>query len=102
MATVTFELPDGVFSVIRRSPDDFVKEMRLAAAIHWYSRATISQDKAADIAGLTRTEVLDALAREQVEASQVTIEELQGEVERGLQAHRERLTPDLAGQGGTA
>jgi hypothetical protein len=42
MTTVTMELPEEVFSALRRSPEEFVREMRLAAAIHWYKRGEIS------------------------------------------------------------
>ena len=56
MTSVTLDLPDDVFSALRRSPDEFVRELRLAAAVHWYERAEISQEKAAGIAGLDRTD----------------------------------------------
>src|SRR5271166_4496890 len=75
MATVTIEVPDDAFAALRRSPKEFAQEMRVAAAIHWYRRELISQGKAAEIAGLTRREFLEALFREQVPACQVTIEE---------------------------
>ena len=54
MQTVTMELPDEIFSALRRSPDDFAREMRLAAAMLWYSRGMISQEKGAQIAGINR------------------------------------------------
>ncbi|CAN5889866.1 hypothetical protein BH18ACI4_BH18ACI4_16420 [soil metagenome] len=38
--------------------------MRLEAAIHWYKRGDISQEKTAQVAGLDRTDFLLALARE--------------------------------------
>ena len=47
MTSVTMQLPDDVFSALRRSPDEFVRELRLAAAIHWYGKGEISQEKAA-------------------------------------------------------
>ena len=50
MATVSLELPEEIFSALRRSPEEFVREMRLAAAIHWYARGEMSQEKAAQIA----------------------------------------------------
>jgi len=32
-AALTIELPDGAFSALRRSPQEFAKEMPLAAAV---------------------------------------------------------------------
>ena len=83
MATVTMELPEEVFSALRRSPEEFVREMRLAAAIHWYERGEISQEKAAQIAGLDRTDFLLALARERADAFVVDMEDLKHELDRG-------------------
>jgi len=82
MATLTIELPDGAFSALRRSPQEFAKEMRIAAAIQWYAQQQISQEKAAEIAGLSRAEFLDELFRRRVPASQVTLHELVKEIER--------------------
>lgn len=76
MATVTIELSDGAFSSLRRSPQEFAKEMRIAAATQWYSQQQISQEKAAEIAGLSRTEFLDELFRRHVPATQDTLQEL--------------------------
>ena len=83
MITVTLKLPEEIFSALRRSPEEFVREMRLAAAIHWYARGEISQEKAAQIAGLDRTDFLLALAREQVDAFVIDIEDLKRELDRG-------------------
>jgi predicted HTH domain antitoxin len=83
MATVSFDLPEDVFSALRRSPEEFVRELRLAAAIHWYERGEISQEKAARIAGLDRTDFLLALAREQADAFVVDLHDLQQELARG-------------------
>lgn len=54
--------------------------MRLAAAIHWYARGEISQEKAAMIAGLGRTDFLAALAAQRIDVFQVDLESLQREV----------------------
>jgi predicted HTH domain antitoxin len=83
VTTVTLELPEEVFSALRRSPDEFGRELRLAAAIHWYQRSQISQEKAAQVAGLDRTDFLMALAREGVDAFVVDFDDLQHELERG-------------------
>lgn len=83
MTTLTLQLPEDVFSALRRSPEEFLKEMRLAAAIHWYQRGEISQEKAAEIAGLDRTDFLLALAREKVDVFKVDVDELRREIDRG-------------------
>ena len=83
MARVVFDFPPDVFSALRKSPEEFADEMRLAAAIHWYSQGLISQGKAAEIAGLDRARFLDELFRRKVPAIQVTVEELREELGRG-------------------
>jgi predicted HTH domain antitoxin len=93
MATVTVEVPDDAFSALRRSPREFAQEMRLAAAIQWYHQGLISQGKAAEIAGLTRADFLDALFRAKVPACQVTIEELKEELESWQRVSEESSTP---------
>lgn len=83
MATLTIDLPEEVFSALRRSPDEFTRELRLAATMHWYQRGVISQEKAGQIAGLHRVDFLLALAREKVPAFHVDIDELRRELDRG-------------------
>ena len=83
MHTMTLDLPEDVFSALRQSPDEFLQEMRLAAAIHWYSKGMLSQEKASEVAGLDRTDFLLALAREKVEAFPVDLTQLAEEIERG-------------------
>ena len=83
MQTVTMELPEEVFSALRRSPDEFAREMRIAAAIHWYSRGEISQEKAAEIAGMDRTDFLLTLAERRVDVFHVDMKSLEEELKRG-------------------
>ena len=82
MAQVVFDLPPTVFSALRKAPEEFASEMRLAASIHWYSQGTVSQGKAAEIAGVSRAEFLEELFRRKIPAVQVTIEELREELRR--------------------
>ena len=81
MTTVTLDLPEDVFSALRRSPEEFCREMRLAAAIHWYEHGEMSQEKAARIAGLDRADFLAAVAREKVDVFQVDFASLKGELD---------------------
>jgi predicted HTH domain antitoxin len=80
MATVTLELPDEVYEALRRSPSEVQKDLRLAAAIRWYSQGLISQERAAMAAGLDRTDFLMSLAREGVDAFAVDVDQLAREI----------------------
>jgi predicted HTH domain antitoxin len=70
-------------SILRTSPEDFAREFRLAAAVKWYEVGRISQSKAAELAGLSRREFLDALAGYGVSPFQVSPAELAEEFARG-------------------
>ena len=90
MSTITIELPDEVVpSAI--SPEEFARELRLAAAIHWDSRSQISQGKGAQIAGMDRRSFMLALGRAGVDAIQVSAQELETGVESELEARRQRV-----------
>jgi predicted HTH domain antitoxin len=77
---VTFELRRELFAALRQDPDHFVPEMRLAAAAKWYELGLISQEKAAEVAGLSRSAFITALGRFQVSPFQYGAEEILEEV----------------------
>lgn len=58
-------------------------EMSVAAAIKLYEQEKVSQAKAAELAGLSRAEFIDALARHHVSPFQITEQELIEEITRG-------------------
>lgn len=76
MASVKILFPVDVFAALRKSPDEIAEEMRLAAALLWYARGLVSQGKAADIAGLSRSAFIDALAESGISVSQESLEDL--------------------------
>ena len=80
MVQLTLELPQDIFSALRQKPETFLREMRLAAAVKWYETERVSQAKAAEIAGLSRAEFLNALAQWQVSPFQITAGDLIQEV----------------------
>ena len=82
MATVSFDVPEGALSALHLSPTEFVREMRIAAALLWYSQGEISQSKGAEIAGTGRAEFIDELARRRIPVVQVAADELQEEMRR--------------------
>jgi len=73
---LTLELPRDVFAALRQEPDQFLREMRLAAAVKWYETRQVSQSKAAEIAGVSRFDFLTALNRFGITPFQLTVDEL--------------------------
>ena len=95
MATVTIEIADDTFAKLHRSPKELSSEIRLAAAMLWYTQGRISHEKAAQFAGVSRIAFIDALAEAQLPAFHVDVDELMEEVEGARQAIREHLAPGV-------
>jgi predicted HTH domain antitoxin len=74
------DMPETAFSAIRKNPAEFVAEMRLAAAVKWYELGIISQEKAAEVAGLSRTDFIFSLSRFEVSPFQYTADEIAQEL----------------------
>jgi predicted HTH domain antitoxin len=83
MAAVTVEVPESVLAALRSNPEEFANEMRLAAAATWYEQGKVSQEVAARIAGLDRTDFLLALARMGRDSFAVDFADLDKELSRG-------------------
>ena len=79
MVTVQIDLPEEAFSALRKSPAERAGELRLASAIH-YARGLISQELAAEIAGLDRADFILALARGGVDAFTVDMDSIRREL----------------------
>ena len=79
---VSIDLPESAFSALRQTPESFVSEMRLAAAVKWYEAGMITQSKGAEIAGVSRQAFIDALSRFKVSPFQETPDQLTEELSR--------------------
>lgn len=80
MTRVEFQVSDGVLAALRCDPDHFSQELRMAAAVKWYETGRVSQTRAAEIAGVSRAEFIEALGRFGISPFQVDADELSREV----------------------
>lgn len=83
MTTIQVPVPESLFGALRRAPHEVVLEIRIAAAIHWYQQGSISMERAAEVAGLSRREFLAELARRRIDVFQVDEADLDRELSRG-------------------
>ena len=67
MPTLSLSIPDSALSALRRSPAELGRELKLTAAIHWYERGLMTQERAAELAAMNRRNFLHALARESMD-----------------------------------
>jgi predicted HTH domain antitoxin len=82
MATQTIDLADDLLAALSRAPNELDQEMRIEVATRLYAQARVSQGKAAEIAGLSRSEFIDELARRRIPVSQETFDELMEAIRR--------------------
>lgn len=81
MVKLTIEMPEEAFSALRETPERFAAEMRFAAAVQWYHQGLISGSKAAQIAGMTRLQFLDELARRKLDVIKIDLDQLRRELD---------------------
>ena len=82
MVQMTIDIPQGVLAALRKDPASFAGELRVVAAVKWYEMRQVSQSRAAEIAGMSRTAFIEALGRFGASPFQYTGEEIVEEAER--------------------
>lgn len=80
MTAITIQIHDSVLPVLHLDPAGFVQEMHLVTAIKWYELQCVSQEKAAEIAGISRADFITALSLAKVSPFQLTADEIREEL----------------------
>lgn len=80
MRQVTLEVPEA--AVEKFGPDEsrFGRRMFETAVVKWFDEGEISQGKAAELLGISRSEFFDLLWQHKVSPIQITAEELAEEL----------------------
>ena len=73
------DISPGAMSALRKGPDELAEEMKTAAVVQWYAEGRVSQSKAAEILGVSRTRFLNELYRRKVPAVGANINQLREE-----------------------
>jgi predicted HTH domain antitoxin len=74
MPHLTIDIPADSLAKLHRSLKELEAEIRLTAAMIWYTQGCISHERAAEFAGMSRIEFIDELADE-VESAHEAIRE---------------------------
>ena len=66
MRTINVNFPEGSLAALGETSEQLAEDLRVAAAIYWYAQGKLSQERAAEAAGLNRREFILALGRARV------------------------------------
>jgi predicted HTH domain antitoxin len=74
------EFEEDVLPALRKTQEEFAREIRFLAAAKWYEMGLLSQEKAAEIAGMNRLDFVLAVSRIGVTPFQYTAVDVVNEV----------------------
>ena len=76
MIQLVMDMPEAAFATLHQAPDEFARELRIAAAVKWYELERVSQGRGAEIADLARSDFIAALSRYRVNPFQYSEQDL--------------------------
>jgi predicted HTH domain antitoxin len=86
MRELRLNYPDDLEQAVNLTPEEMTAQVLLMAALKMFELGKLSSGKAAELAGLSRVEFLEACGRYRVPIFNYSPEELQAEIESDLQA----------------
>lgn len=84
MKDVVVSYPDDLELAVHLTAEEFAAQILLMAALKMFELGKLSSGKAAELAGISRIEFLEACARYRVPAFNYTAEELPSELQADL------------------
>ncbi len=82
MINLQLELPEELFAVMHKNQKEMIDEIRLAAAVKLYEKGSISQERASELAGISRASFIYSLKDYMVSPFQYTADEIIDEANR--------------------
>lgn len=78
---IQMQLPESIFSSLHKGKEEIVQLLRLCTAVKLYELEQISQERAAELAGLSRAEFILSLRDYRVSPFQYSYDEIKNEVD---------------------
>lgn len=89
MKELTLTYPDDLEQSVQLTADEMAAQIRLMAALKMFELGKLSSGKAAELAGMSRVEFLDACGRYRVPVFNYSPDELKTELESDVQATKQ-------------
>ena len=86
MKRLVLDYPDDLAEAVNLTPEEVPNHLSLMAALKMFELGQLSSGKAAELAGLSRVEFLEACGRYSVSVFNYSDDELQAELEADLAA----------------
>ncbi len=78
------DIPESLAELLNRTPATLGQEVKEAAICKWYEMGVLSQGRAAEVLGLSRSDLFEVFFRHQVSPFQETPEEIEGGLSLGV------------------
>ena len=89
MAQIVVNYPDDLEKAVRLSKEEMAAHLRLMAALKMFELGELSSGKAAELAGLSRVEFLEACGRYRVPIYNYPPDEIEAELRQEIQVTAE-------------